>query len=169
MQRNWMIERQSTPKKTGPHSTKEVIHLIEQGTVQDSAKIIDVENDARYSLLAWLNAFSPRPQVPKAKPKPLHETVPGNAKPSEPKVKPEPLQQVGPPTRAASDRSREHYRRENFITFMVMMFWVLFFGGCAMLIANHKPRKPDPYWDYGEGRLIRDEQEHYESMIPRGR
>jgi hypothetical protein len=34
--------------------------------------------------------------------------------------------------------------------------------------SNSKsPSRPHPYWDSGDGRAIRDEQEHYQDRVPR--
>lgn len=43
----------------------------------------------------------------------------------------------------------------------------LLFVAFAATSTTGPPRTPHPYWDEGDGRAIRDEQEYYQGRIPR--
>jgi hypothetical protein len=151
MHRKWTLQNTGGP--TGHYSTEEVARLIAMGSIPDSASVIDAEDEAYYSPKAWSNAFAKKP--------PLQNS--GDA--SQPRKYPakQPIRN----DRHAKDQ--EHVRRENLISYAVMLAWVLAIGGCGWIIANMPQRRPDPYWDHGDGRAIRDEQDYYDNRIPRGR
>jgi hypothetical protein len=73
--------------------------------------------------------------------------------------------------------SREYQRRSFLPT--TTPDWLAFVAMCAVLVglvgavfaavSSRRTQSRNGYWDSGEGGAIRDQQEHYDSIIPRGR